>query len=112
MDEFDSRVGGPVDDPLENVRSRGNSKLIDVGFGWVPSFTRRSREGGEGGGVSLNDGDPPESMLILEEINPLLLPRRDFEDCLEDSRFHDPLILDILILALALVIAISISMVL
>lgn len=85
-----------VEDPRENMRSPlGNSTLMVVGCVGIlpsPSMTRKSREGGDEGGVSLKEGEP-ESMLLLvledDEIALLLRPLEGF------SRFHDPLMLDV-----------------
>jgi len=91
-----------VDDPREKVRSLGNWTLMVVGCCCccvcddddVSPITRKSRGGGDEGGVSLKEGEP-ESMLILvlEEDIPLLLLLRAL-DGLEVRRFHDPLMLD------------------
>jgi len=67
-------------DPLEKDLSLGNSTLI-VGCVCVSPITRRSRVGGEAGGVSLNEGES-ESMLVLED-DPLR--------ALEASLLKDPL---------------------
>ncbi len=76
MDELSSTI-----DPFEKDLSLGNSTLM-VGCVCVSPITRRSRVGGEAGGVSLNNVGESESMLVLED-DPLR--------ALEASRLHDPL---------------------
>lgn len=108
MEELDStETGGPpptrdVEDPRENIRSPlGNSTLMVVGccgscvvavvVAVSPSITRKSREGGDEGGVSLKEGEPESTLLLALEDDEIALLR-----VLEVgfNRFHDPLMLD------------------
>jgi hypothetical protein len=96
IEELDSTVGGPmdVDDPREKVRSLGNSTLMVVGCCCccvcddddVSPMTRKSRGGGDEGGVSLKEGEPESMLILVLEVRAL--------DGLEVRRFHDPLMLD------------------
>mmetsp|Transcript_32514 Transcript_32514/g.66225 ORF Transcript_32514/g.66225 Transcript_32514/m.66225 type:complete len:118 (-) Transcript_32514:412-765(-) len=83
-----------VDDPREKVRSLGNSTLMVVGCCCccvcddddVSPMTRKSRGGGDEGGVSLKEGEPESMLILVLEVRAL--------DGLEVRRFHDPLMLD------------------
>eukprot|EP00573_Skeletonema_grethae_P011397 CAMPEP_0201705656 /NCGR_PEP_ID=MMETSP0578-20130828/46520_1 /ASSEMBLY_ACC=CAM_ASM_000663 /TAXON_ID=267565 /ORGANISM="Skeletonema grethea, Strain CCMP 1804" /LENGTH=104 /DNA_ID=CAMNT_0048193939 /DNA_START=100 /DNA_END=410 /DNA_ORIENTATION=- len=101
MEELDStEMGGPpirdVEDPRENIRSLGNSTLMVVGCCGCavevsPSITRRSRGGGDEGGVSLKEGEPESRLLLVFEDDEIALLLRALEGF---NRFHDPLMLD------------------